>query len=364
MIDTETKLYQAIHAQPEAIRTLLSDGEGVRQVAQRIGEARRILLVGIGTSFHAAQVGTHLLRLAGVDAWATHSFEFVHYPRPLQSDECVIIISHRGSKLYSMQALQLAHAAHLYTIGITGKQSPLQGADSILETVAQDPSSAHSISYTGALTRLAQLAAYLSEYKGQTETAQRLHHDMAQIPALMEQILSREGLLRLIAQDAIQQHKRIYFIGTGPNTATAPEGALKAKEAAYVTSEGFELEQGIHGPMVAFEENDLIVPISVAGPAQARMADFLLAQSEIGTSVLLLGEAPSTETAELFEARPHWQRFPLYGAFVPLEQLTPFLAALPVQLLANFLAIAHGTNPDSFRLDNERYKRANGKIHL
>ncbi len=363
MIDTETKLYQAIHAQPQAVQTLLLDDEKVKHVAERLAGTRRIFLVGIGTSFHAAQVGAHLLRLAGADAWAVHSFEFVHYPRPLHTDESVIVISHRGSKLYSVQALQQALVAHPFTVGITGLQSPLQGADITLETVAQDPSSAHSISYTSALTRLAQLAAAIAAQLGHTETAQDLHHDLERIPALMEDILSREDLLRSVAHEAIQQQRRIYFIGAGPNAATAPEGALKAKEAAYITTEGFELEQAIHGPMIAFEEHDLVVPISIAGPTQTRMADFLLAQHDIGTQLLLLGEVPNTQIVTLF-AHSHWQHFPLYGDETLLEQLTPLLAALPVQLLANFLAIAHGTNPDSFRLDNERYKRANGHLRL
>src|SRR5438105_10765874 len=116
--------------------------------------------------------------------------------------------------------------------------------------------------------------------------------------------------MRRIAQEAVAKQRRIYFLGAGPNAATAPEGALKAKEAAYVTSEGFELEQAIHGPQVAFEAEDLLIPISVKGPAQPRMADFLLALSEIGSRVWLIGQPPDAQTAELF-SRDGWARFTL-----------------------------------------------------
>src|SRR3989442_15319127 len=179
----------------------------------------------------------------------------------------------------------------------------------------------------------------------------------------MEDILSREDQVRQIAQEAVAHSRRLYFIGAGPNAVTAPEGALKAKEAAYVTAEGFELEQAIHGPQVAFEAEDLLILISVKGPAQARMADLLLAMSEIGSRVWLIGQAPTAETAELFK-REGWARFAICDGVNLPEELTPLLAALPVQLVAEFFAAARGTNADSFRTDQEAYKKAGMRFRM
>ena len=328
-----TGLYRSIHAQPQAVRELLTDWDTPAQASERLARTGRILLAGIGTSFHAAVVGEYLLRLAGAEAWALRSFEFVTYPRPLRSDDGVIVISHRGSKLHSNRAVERATQARVLTVGITGKNTKMQGADITIETVEQDPSSTHSISYVAALTRVAQIAARLSALKGRTEVAERLEQGLAQLPTLMEDMLAREDAVRQIAQEAVAQQRRLYFVGAGPNAATAPEGALKAKEAAYVTAEGFELEQAIHGPQVAFESSDLLIPISVRGAAQARLTDFLLALSEIGSRVWLVGEAPDTATAELF-SRDGWARFALGDGADVLEELTPLLTALPVQLLA------------------------------
>jgi glucosamine--fructose-6-phosphate aminotransferase (isomerizing) len=361
--DTTTKLYQAISAQPEAVRTLLTDWDGPTQAAQRLAGGGRVLLAGIGTSYHAAIVGEYLLRLAGCDAWAVRSFEFVNYPLLLRPTDSVIVLSHRGSKQHSVGALQRAVAEHIFTVGITGKHSQMQGAQLILETVEQDPSPTHSISYTTALTRLAQIATRLAALQARPQQAQQLEQNLAHIPSLMESILRRVDTLRHIAADVVTAQRRIYFLGAGPNAATAPEGALKAKEASYVTAEGFELEQAIHGPLISFEANDLIIPISVPGPAQARMADLLLGLSEINPQLLLLGDAPNAETAALLQ-RPHWTRFALTEDVPLLEELTPMLAALPVQLLANFLATARGTDPDSFRRDSAIYKRANERFSL
>jgi len=118
---------------------------------------------------------------------------------------------------------------------------------------------------------------------------------------------------------------------------------------------------------VAFETEDLLIPISVPGPAEPRMADFLRAISEIGSRLWLIGDIPGAntdeETATLF-ARPGWSHFSLGDLSALPEELTPMLAALPVQLMAEFLAAARGTNADSFRADQEAYKRAGTRFRL
>src|SRR5712692_1480263 len=164
--ENPTGLYRSIHAQPSAVRELLADWDGPVQAAEKLFHTGRIFVSGIGTSFHAATVGEYLLRYAGADAWAVRSFEFVHYPRPLRVDDGVIVVSHRGSKLQGNLALQRAVESGVPTVGITGLNSKMQGADIIIQTVEQDPSSTHSISYVGALTRLGQIAARVATVNG------------------------------------------------------------------------------------------------------------------------------------------------------------------------------------------------------
>lgn len=364
MPDTDTSgLYSSIHAQPEAMRELLTDWDGPGRAAEMMAQAGRIFLSGIGTSFHAASVGEYLLRYAGADAWGVRSFEFVHYPRPLRTDDGVIVVSHRGSKIHGNLAVQRALSSGVRTVGITGRDSKMQGDLFVIQTVAQEISSAHSISYIGAMTRLAQIAARLAALNGRTREAQMLEQGLAHLPAIIEDMLKREDEVRQVANEAAAHERRLFYIGAGPNAVTGPEGALKAKEAAYVTAEGFELEQAIHGPQVSFETEDVLIPVCVRGPAQARMADLLLALHEIGARVWLVGEAPSAETAALFDGE-RWKLFAIpYSADLP-EELTPMLTVVPLQLLADFLATARGTNADSFRADQEAYKNAGLRFKL
>src|SRR5207248_6402992 len=213
--ESTTGLYRSIHAQPQAVRELLADWEGPSKAAEKLSQAGRIFVSGIGTSFHAATVGEYLLRYVGSDAWAVRSFEFVHYPRPLRTDDGVIVVSHRGSKLHGIGALQRAVESGVVTVGITGKNSKMQGADVVIETVEQDPSSTHSISYIGALVRLSQIAARWAALMGNTLQAERLEQGLAQLPALMEDILSREDEVRQTAQEAMAHSRRLYYVGAG-----------------------------------------------------------------------------------------------------------------------------------------------------
>src|SRR6266581_4114120 len=180
--ESPTGLYRSIHAQPQVVRELLADWDGPERAAEKLSHVDRIFVSGIGTSFHAATVGEYLLRFVGTDAWAVRSFEFVHYPRPLRSDDGVIVVSHRGSKLHGIGALQRAVESGVVTVGITGKNSKMQGADVLIETVEQDPSSTHSISYIGALVRLSQVAARLGELTGNEKQAEPLEKGLIQLP--------------------------------------------------------------------------------------------------------------------------------------------------------------------------------------
>ena len=357
---TSTALYRSIHAQPQAIRELLADWDMPTQAAQQLNTRGRILLAGIGTSYHAALIGEYLFRLAGVDAWAVRSYDFVTYPRPLRSDDGVVVISHRGSKVHGIGAVQRAKQIGVLTVGITGKGSQMRDVNIVLETVEQEVSSAHSISFTATLTRLAQIAARLATLRGNAQVAQRIEKELSLIPTLIEHVFQDEDILRQVAQDVVTQQRRIFIVGAGPNAAVAPEGALKAKEAAYVTAEGLELEQAIHGPFVGFETNDLVVIVSVKGPAQPRIADFLHALHEIGSRVLLLGAIP-TDDSNLF-TQESWINLALDANII--EELTPLLTVVPLQLLADFLASVRRVNADVFRADQEAYKRASATFRL
>src|ERR1043166_9039695 len=86
--------------QPAELRRLLADKAAVEQAADRL-HGRRLLLIGTGTSWHAANIGAWFLRAAGAQAWAVQAADAaLHGPAPEPGDG-LILLSHRGTKRYT-----------------------------------------------------------------------------------------------------------------------------------------------------------------------------------------------------------------------------------------------------------------------
>jgi len=94
-------MHEAMASQPSELTRILADPEPVESVATRIRGARRILLAGTGTSYHAANHGAYLLRLAGREAWAIEPFAATTGGPTAAAGDALIVLSHRNSKRYT-----------------------------------------------------------------------------------------------------------------------------------------------------------------------------------------------------------------------------------------------------------------------
>jgi glucosamine--fructose-6-phosphate aminotransferase (isomerizing) len=346
-------MHDAIYAQPGAIRLALrKNAENVRVVATRLRSAERVLLSGIGTSWHACLVGELLLsRIGGLGhrVRAFHSFELKNYwPNP-DSKTCSIVVSHRGTKRFSLEALQKAKAGGGVGVAITGLGSGegLRVADHLLTTVEQESSAAHTISYTTALAILAALAAELGE---QEEIAGALEA----LPDQMAVLLGQEAWEELAKR--FLDRRRYYFVGGGPNTATAYEAALKMNEANYAATVGMNCEQLLHGPWAAMEAGDMVWLVAPPGPSYERCLALARAAGEIGAPVVGIVEEGDRELSALCAETIALPRLP--------ELLTPLLSVIPLQLFTYHLALARGTNPDTMRGHEVAHGRARAHISL
>lgn len=346
---------EAIWSAPAVVRRLLADGPAmVEPAAAALAKAERVCLVGTGSSYHAACFAEAMLRAVGTEAWAITAFEFAHYPRPLRPTDGVVIYSHRGAKRYLLEAAEDAIAAGSRPILVTGQGGdvPADLAAEVLRTVPQEVSSMHTVSLFGALTLSALMAVRVGEIDGFTSLAMPLRDALPRLPDALDDMLDRNAFVRLIAESTEAHRGRYFFAGAGPNRATAPESALKAREAAYVTAEGLEIESLLHGPLIALQPHDLVTVIAPPGPALARAGDLMRAAAAIGCSTWLQGgplDLPTTYA-------DHLPNLP--------EPLTPFPALTLGQLLAYHLAGTRGTNADSFHLGDPRYQHALDTITL
>ena len=301
-----SRMREAMAAQPQALRDLLADRSAVEDVAERLA-GRRVLVVGTGTSWHAAGHGAHLLRLAGLDAAAAQSADVaVDGPVP-QAGQVLLALSHTGAKRYTALAVERAREAGAEVVQVSGVEVP--SAD--LVTVSRERSSAYTISHLAALLRLAQLARALGAPLDGLE----------EVPDVVERALGAERAPVVVPERLIE------FIGGGANQWTAAEGALKIREAAYVASEGLAVEQFLHGPSVALRGSDHLVCLDGGGAWSERV-------QEIGEAAERSG-VPVTRIAERDLGEP----------------LSVFALTVAVQRIAVESSEALGTNPDSFGRD-------------
>ncbi len=282
---------ETMERQPADLRALLADPGPVEAVVGRLAAARRVFLVGTGTSWHAANHGAWLLREAGVEAWAVQAVDAaLHGPRPRRED-ALILLSHRNTKRFTSRVLDQARKEGVATVVVAGRGAPQVD----VETVEQERCAAFTASHLGALLRLAQLAKALGADLGPVE----------RVPEAVEKVLARPG-------PVVDPPQRLLELtGAGPNQWTAAEGALKVREAARIASEGLSVEQLLHGPSVALDERDALVCLDGGGPGEERLLAVAEAAQACGTRVVHAREADLGEPLSIFPLTALVQRIAL-----------------------------------------------------
>lgn len=350
---TDSFMYQTMHRQPADLARLNTDGwDAARDAAGRIADARRIYVVGIGTSYHAALMGGWLLRAAGADALAVSSFDFAHYPDsfPIQAEDAVIVMAHSGVKTFSMRSMLRAAEADAAVVSIGSLTAEHPGSQLILRTVEREKSAAFTASHTAAMTVLAQVATELGERRGAIGVT-GLREAIAALADQAADILSREDAVQPISTAATE--RRIYATGAGPSEIAAIEAVIKVREAAYGWIDALPLEQFLHGPMVAVNAGDVAAVVHVPGAAAERTGEVAAVLEAMGADVWVVGTPVAGLTAATTFTTPE-----------TIEVLSPILTTIPLQILAYQIAVHKGLNPDTFRRDNPIYAGAFGLLKL
>jgi glutamine---fructose-6-phosphate transaminase (isomerizing) len=344
-------MHEAILSQPEAlVRVVERNESAIDEFATRVSLCERVFLAGIGTSHHASIVGEHLMRAygGGPDVRAVHSFDLALYGPELRQEDCVVAVSHRGAKRYTALALEQGRDKGCPTALITGEAGSGEGrADAVFRTVAQERSPAHTVSYTTAVAVLAILAGRVGYHRtGSTMLAAGLLQE--EVPAVLRAALATEELVAALAREHVGR-RRIWLLGGGPSAVTATETALKIKETSYLQAEGIPTETMLHGPFQCVEADDLFFLIAPSGAARERTLEVAELVEEVGAPYVIFGD----DTTEARPAAAGVLRVPE----VP-EPFSALTCLVPLQLFAYHLALARGTNPDSFRGDDPRFARA------
>ena len=311
-----------------------------------IGALERVVLIGCGTSLHAAQVGRHYIeRLAGIPAEAERASEF-RYRDPLIGPRTLVVsIGQSGETADTVAAMHLARekGATLVTICNAEESQAARVADGALYMRAGlEVGVASTKTFISSLTILHLLAIYLGQARGRLDYAATrcLVEELSRGPGLISDLLAEADSYRELAY-RIGHYGNFLFLGRGASAAIASEGALKLKEISYIHAEGYPAGEMKHGPIALIDPGMCTVALAPNDVLRDKtLSNIKEVKARHGVVVAVLTEGDD-------EAAPEVD-YPLFIPEAP-ELLQPILATVPLQLLSYHIALMRGCDVDQPR---------------
>ena len=320
---------------------------GIESYAKKIYNAKRIIIVACGTSWHAGLIGEYLLEdLARIPVEVDYASEFRYRNPILDENDVVIAISQSGETADTLAALELAQQKGATIIGIcnvVGSSISRITNTGVYTHAGPEIGVASTKAFTGQVTILSLLAMKIAFEKGQM-TRDELARGMAginQIPALIKESLEVNDACEEIAK-VFKDASNFLYLGRGYNFPVALEGALKLKEISYIHAEGYPAAEMKHGPIALIDEN---MPCVFIATNQSSYEKILSNMQEVkarsGKIIAIVNDEMEMKLADVAD----------YVVKIPttLEFLTPLLSIVPLQLLSYHIALMRGCNVDQPR---------------
>jgi glutamine---fructose-6-phosphate transaminase (isomerizing) len=298
---------------------------------------RPILFVGIGTSLHAARVAADWVARVtngAIRAFAIDAHDLGTGSVPLRAQDQVVVISHRGKKIYPLASLRRAQALGCTTISIVGDTAPEQPADVTIRVCANETAGTFSVSYQASLVALAEII--IATFPVETSAL------AAALPSLPK---SLAATLAMVPTEAWARRfapaSPILISGFASDLVTAQEAALKIKEGAWLWTEAMSPEFALHGTPVSYTPGMSAIVMLPARDDGGRSLELVSVLKRIGMKAVATCGEGGTDLP--FATPPH-----------PL--LRPFLSILPFHMLTAELARLRGTDPDTLHGHREPWK--------
>jgi len=278
-------MLKEIHETPEAVanaaRGRLSD-DGVVSFREfdvsddQLRSIQDVLLLGMGTSLHAAMIGEYVIEdWAGIPARAHDASEF-RYRRPTVGEHTLdVVITQSGETADTLVALQQAKSRGALTVAVTNviASSAARDADGAIYLHAgPEIGVASTKTLLAHMVSLYLLALRLATVKGRVslERRQELVEALRRLPDQVAGVLGRnEEIVRLA--DKYSRYHNFMYAGRGLGYPVALEGALKLKEISYIHAEGTTGGELKHGPIALLDEQFPVVAICTASSTKDKM---------------------------------------------------------------------------------------------
>ncbi|MDP2884493.1 MAG: glutamine--fructose-6-phosphate transaminase (isomerizing) [Ignavibacteria bacterium] len=348
-------MLKEIHEQPDTIRNamrgrlIVEEDDvklgGLEHVRDTVVGAKRIVIVGCGTSWHAALVGEYLLeQIAGVPVEVEYSSEFRYRHPIIGPGDILFAISQSGETadtLAAMREAKVKGATVLGIVNVVGSTVARESQGGVYIHAGPEIGVASTKAFTSQLTVLALVTLMIARAKGVSrEKLSLLVRELHELPEKVEQVLRTSGRIMEIAQK-YKGATNFLYLGRGANFPVALEGALKLKEISYIHAEGYPAAEMKHGPIALIDEQ---MPVVVIAPKDAIYEKVISNIQEVRARKGRLIAIANEDDHDIEHLVEDVVRVPrTYGFFGPI------INVIPLQLLAYHIAIARGVNVDQPR---------------
>ena len=319
---------------------------GILDHKERFLNARRIICVACGTSWHAGMIGEYLFEdLCGIEVKVEYASEFRDRNPVVHPDDIVLAISQSGETADTLAAVELAKSRGAFIYGICNVvgSSIARATDSgTYIHVGPEIGVASTKAFTGQVTVLVMMAMMIARLKGRidTERYESVLRGLLAMPEKIKEILSQADRIKEVA--AIYTYARNFlYLGRGCNYPTAMEGALKLKEISYIHAEGCPAAEMKHGTIALIDHEMPTVVIATNGSIYEKTISNIQEIKARGGKVIAVVTEGDTIVSHMAD----------HCIWVPEtdEYLTPLLSSIPLQLFAYYIAVNKGRDVDQPR---------------
>jgi glucosamine--fructose-6-phosphate aminotransferase (isomerizing) len=340
-------MLKEIHEQPACLRNTLRLQEHYLELMATFPDrASEVFLVACGTSYHACLAASYMFsKLAFLATYPVIASEFVEqHGKSVNIDSTILAVSQSGETADTLAAVNCARQRAATILGLTNAiGSTLTRVSRVYIGQQSGPEIgvAATKTFSSQLSVLAQLALRLAKKRGKVSQDEMdfLAERLQKIPDIVETIIkTQEDKVKQIAKK-YRNAKTFFFLGRGISTATAYEGRLKLMEIAYVPAIAFPAGESKHGPISLVEPGFPVVFVCPKDETHKTVIGNIMEMKARGASIIAVVEEGDEEIKNLADDYVEVPKG------IP-EVLSPIPFVIPLQLLAYYMAVERGHNPD------------------
>jgi glucosamine--fructose-6-phosphate aminotransferase (isomerizing) len=340
-------MIKEIHEQPEVLRNTLRMQEHYLDLMTTfLDRADEVFLVACGTSYHACLAASYMFsKLAFLPTYPVYASEFVEqHGKSVNIESTILAVSQSGETADTLSAVMCAQQRAATVLGLTNViGSTLTRISRVYIGTQAGPEIgvAATKTFTSQLSVLAQLALRLSKKRGKISQDEMdcLEVNLKKMPEDVETIIrTQEDKVKHIAHK-YKDARVFFFLGRGISTATAYEGRLKLMEIAYIPSIAFPAGESKHGPISLIEEGFPVVFVCPRDDCHKTLIGNIMEMKARGAHIIAVLEEGDEDIKSLAE------EYIEVPKGIP-SVLSPIPFSIPLQMLAYYMSLEKGNNPD------------------